>query len=166
MNASGMQGIARVAGPLVAALLLAGPLGAQEGPNSPPTFENLDALAWLVGTWGDEATLEHWTNGAGGLMLGVHRDLRDGRASFFEFLRIALTRDGGIVYLASPAGRNPPTAFTLTEIEENRAVFTNPDHDFPQRIDYALEDGDLVVTISEADQSNQRTWRWPRLDAP
>ena len=99
-------------------------------------------------------------------MLGVHRDLRDGRASFFEFLRIALTREGGIVYLASPAGRNPPTVFPAIVLEENRAVFENPEHDFPQRIEYRLyEEETLVVTISMADGSKRTTWRWPRRRA-
>lgn len=156
--------IAPMFGAIAMAFSLVGSGLAQPGAEGTMQVEDLEVLSWLIGTWGDEQTLEHWTDGAGGLMLGVHRDLRNGRASFFEFLRIALGRDGGVVYLASPAGRHPPTVFTMTEVGENRVVFTNPDHDYPQRIDYALEEGDLVVTISKADQSDQRTWRWRRLD--
>lgn len=162
---SGGARVPRAITVVVAIMLTAGSSGhvsAQE--QNGPRVEDLTSLSWLVGSWGDEKTLEHWTDGQGGLMLGVHRDLRDGRASFFEFLRIALTRDGGIVYLASPAGRHPPTVFPAVALERDRVVFANPEHDYPQRIEYSLEDGALIVTISNADQSNQRTWRWRRLD--
>lgn len=150
---------------LAAAPALAQAPSSEEPSSEEPQFESLDDLSWLVGTWGDESALEHWTDGDGGLMLGVHRDLRDGRASFFEFLRIALTQDGGIVYLASPAGRHPPTVFPATVVEERRAVFANPDYDFPQRIEYRLENEVLVVTISTTDGGRQTSWRWSRRDA-
>ena len=54
----------------------------------------------------------------------------------FEYLRI-VERDGGLVYVAQPGG-SPPTEFVLTELDNRRAVFDNPRHDYPQRIVYEL----------------------------
>ena len=67
-------------------------------------------------------------------MLGVHRDVKGGKAISFEFLRIQAT-PMGIVYFASPRGA-APTPFPMAEIGDQRIVFVNPAHDFPQRIIY------------------------------
>ena len=74
---------------------------------------------------------------AGGMMLGMSRSVRDGKASGYEFLRISEEPDGRIVFVASPSNQDSAT-FTLVEHEANRAVFENPEHDFPQRIIYSL----------------------------
>ncbi len=43
------------------------------------------------------------------------------------------------------------------------AVFENPDHDFPQRIRYALaEDGTLSATISDHAGTKSETFRFRR----
>lgn len=63
----------------------------------------------------------------------------------FEYLRI-VERDGGLVYVAQPGGR-APTEFALTKLDEKRAVFVNPRHDYPQRIVYELSK-EGVVTAS------------------
>lgn len=125
-----------------AALLVAAFAGAQPA--------SLDPVAFLAGTWaGEEGGLsmeEHWTPPAGGLMLGLHRDVAKGKAVFFEFLRIEATPKG-IVYLASPKGA-PATPFPLVESVGNRAVFENREHDFPTRIIYRLtSDGSLHARV-------------------
>ncbi|HVS02327.1 MAG TPA: DUF6265 family protein, partial [Thermoanaerobaculia bacterium] len=105
-------------------------------------------LAWMTGSWegtsGEVRMEEHWTAPAGGLMVGMHRDVGEGR-SFFEFLRLEETA-AGITYLASPRGR-PATPFPLVEVGEQRAVFANPEHDFPQRIVYWREGARLCARI-------------------
>jgi len=101
------------------------------------TRHRIDDLAWMAGSWasreGGKVMEEHWTAPAAGLMLGLHRDVAGGRAAF-EFLRIQ-ENDGAVTYLASPRGR-PETPFALVEVAAQRAVFANPEHDFPQRILY------------------------------
>src|SRR4029453_18050159 len=61
-----------------------------------------------VRTWtGGEDALsmeEHWTEPAGGILLGLHRDVKEGRTVLFEFLRIEETPDA-VTYWASPKGR-------------------------------------------------------------
>ena len=130
---------------------------------------DLSSLAWMAGSWEGEAggveMEEHWTAPKGGVMLGLHRDVRPERPAFFEFLRIVETEDG-VTYLASPMGREP-TPFSLVEASGTRVVFENPEHDFPQRISYELsEDGWLVSRIEGLVDGELRgsEWRWQRVE--
>lgn len=81
-------------------------------------------------------------------MLGVNRTTKDDGGGGFEFLRIAV--DGrDVVYFASPGGRTP-TPFRLTSQDKGRAVFENPDHDFPQRLTYEVSAGESLRIRVEA----------------
>lgn len=129
----------------------------------------LDELAWLAGRWAGQAGRlemeELWTEPNGGLMLGLHRDVIDGTARSFEFLRIEST-PAGIVYRSSPNGL-PVTTFQLVALEGKRVVFENPTHDFPTRILYWLtEDGRLHARIEgEQDgKSASEEWSWHPVD--
>ena len=122
----------------------------------------IDDLAWMSGHWTstkDGMVMEEiWTAPRGGMMLGLHRDAKGAKASF-EFIRIASTNDG-IVYFAQPGGR-PPTPFTLIESGRKRAVFANPQHDFPKRIVYWLEGAKLCARV-EGDGGNAEQWCWSK----
>ena len=128
---------------------------------------SVDRLAWMAGTWtgtdrGIEM-IEHWTDPKGGLMLGIHRDVKQGKAVFFEFLRIEATPKG-IVYLASPKGA-PATPFPMVELGDSRVVFENPEHDFPKRITYRLTpDGSLKARVEgvEKGRATAEEWIWRR----
>lgn len=77
---------------------------------------------------------------------------------FHEYLRIVPFRDGGLVYLAQPVGRFPPTPFRLILATPTELVFENPDHDFPQRIRYQLlnEGRTLVATVDGQENGEHR----------
>ena len=127
----------------------------------------LAELAWMGGEWygsdGPVQMEERWMEPRGGLMLGVHRDVKDGKAISYEFARIQSTPDG-IVYFASPEGR-PPTPFKLIESKDRRAVFANPSHDFPKRILYWLDAaGSLHARIEgdSGDKENAMEWTWKK----
>jgi hypothetical protein len=101
----------------------------------------LAQLAWLEGrftaaTGGEKPTEteEHWGPAGGGAMLGTARTVKSGRMTSFEFLRI-VERDGGLVYVAQPNG-GPAVEFVLTELTATRALFENPQHDYPKRVVY------------------------------
>ena len=123
----------------------------------------LEQLAWLAGSWtggqGDTVIEEFWTTPAGGLMVGLHRDLRPGRRAFFEFLRI-VEEKGQISYYAMPAGRSPATIFPLLSMSNRRVVFENPDHDFPQRIIYWLDGDMLHARIEGTEDGETRGMEW------
>jgi predicted enzyme related to lactoylglutathione lyase len=119
---------------------------------APPAHAGLEAVAFLAGSWvreeGERREEEHWMAPSGGLMLGMARTTQAGKATFFEHLRIEKAA-AGVVYHVSLAGR-PPVAFTLDSARSgrNRAVFVNPEHDFPTQVSYWLaEDGRLHARI-------------------
>lgn len=116
----------------------------------------VDQVAWLSGCWQGSAGEEWWLPPLGGTMVGVNRGPeREAKQPSFEFLRI-VEQETDLVYLASPGGRYPPTAFKATEVASDRAVFENPEHDFPQRITYWLEGHTLHARV-EARQEEE--WR-------
>ena len=124
-------------------------------------------LDWLTGAWGGEKdgvyAEEHWMAPLGGTLVGMHRDVRGGRAISFEFLRIE-ERQGKAVYLASPRGA-AATPFTAVEQSPRRIVFENRAHDFPQRIIY-WRDGDALHARVEGmvkGAMESEEWRWRAL---
>jgi hypothetical protein len=144
---------------------------------------SLDDLGWLAGHWrseergavtgsngtggtvtGGTVTEELWTTPAGGLMLGLNRQIRPGRRAAFEFLRIEESAEG-IRYVASPGG-GPATAFPLARTAERRVVFENPEHDWPQVIEYRLDEaGVLHLRAAGLEAGSQElTWTMVRTD--
>lgn len=117
---------------------------------TPPDNATVKDLAWMAGHWrldqGTTVVEEGWFAPAGGGMVGMNRTVSGNRTTAFEFLRIQET-DGGIVLFASPGGRCPETEFTLIGLDGHRAVFSNPEHDFPQRIIYRREGDHLHAEI-------------------
>jgi hypothetical protein len=126
----------------------------------------LSELTWLAGTWTGEAhgtrMEEHWTLPHGGIILGLHRDVRNEGRAFFEYLRIESTAEG-VFYQASPKGK-PAVPFEMVEHSSTKAVFENPEHDYPQRITYRREGDVLIARIESITDENARVseWRWER----
>jgi hypothetical protein len=135
-------------------------------PEPPP--DPIASLAWLEGTWtgqsGSMSTEEYWTAPRGGTLLGLHRDVKGDRTISYEFFRIQVS-DGVVTYWASPRNA-PPTPFRLKEMGPGRrAVFENPEHDFPQRILYWMTDDDtLHAGIEGPPNAKEKAmeWAWKR----
>ena len=139
-----------------ASLLLAGcSLLADDSPR-------IEMLTWMAGSWADSDTEEWWTTPKGGLMLGMNRSVQRGKTGF-EFLRIAETPEG-ITYFGSPGGR-PPTPFRLRQLERQRVVFENLEHDFPQRIIYWTKGASLCARVEGTIQGKTEgeEWCWNRV---
>ncbi len=143
---------------LIAALSLAG------------TPVQLNQLSWLAGHWrlvnGDRVVEEHWLAPDGGLMLGVSRTVRSGKATAHEFL--LLRQEGeGLVLVAHPSGQKE-TTFKLTSLTGTIAVFENPAHDFPKKIIYERKaDGSLLAAIEGPGPGGKvRRIEFPYLRAP
>ena len=124
---------------------------------------SIEELSWLAGAWQSASgTEEHWLPPAGGLMLGMHREVRGGGATF-EFLRIE-ARGGDLVLVAQPGGQ-PGVEFVLAERGPQRAVFVNPEHDFPQRIVYEIESSGALRAAAESCRDGEwqgLSWAWKR----
>jgi hypothetical protein len=108
------------------------------------------SLDWIGGHWcvelGDEIVEEVWLPPHGGVALGLGRTRTDEWTTAFEYLRIA-DHDGTLSYIAQPGGR-PPTVFKRTAGGERWIRFENPDHDFPQRIEYRRDGDGLHAEIA------------------
>ncbi len=127
-------------------------------------------MAWMEGHWagvtGEVQMEEHWTSAAGDGLVGMHKDVKAGRISGFEFFRIESHPDG-VYYMTSPGGA-PATPFKLVEQGERRVVFENAAHDFPQRILYWSPHPDTLCARIEGTingKSRAKDWRWPRVKA-
>jgi hypothetical protein len=140
---------------------VAGPIGAQ-APAAPappmktaePTITDVGALAWLGGCWGGTVNQrdfrEQWSPLRGGALLGVGSTVFEGKLQSYEYLRIE-PRVDGVYYVAIPSGQKED-AFRLvsvtTDDKDTIFTFSNPEHDFPQRIIYRrATEGWLYATI-------------------
>lgn len=119
----------------------------------------IDDLGWIAGCWENKGktegsyTMEHWTKPVG-MMLAVSRTVKNGRVGFFEYLRI-IEKDSDIFYVAKPANAEKETSFKLTSLENKNAIFENPEHDFPQRIVYKLENDDTIAVRVESEKNGK-----------
>lgn len=104
-------------------------------------------LAFMTGEWvtEDRSVDEVWLAPRGEIMVGLGRTVKDGRTSFFEYLRIEV-QGGTPVFLASPNGKSPPVPFKQIESSSTKVVFFNPEHDDPKRITYEREGEGLRAT--------------------
>ena len=97
-------------------------------------------------------------------MLGVHRDVVNGKAVNYELLRIEM-QGNEVVYTSIPNGKTA-TSFRLTSVVERRVVFENPAHDFPQRILYWSSQEDELCARIEGPQGGKvvgEEWCWTRI---
>ena len=139
---------------------------AQTAAPAPPANAAVDSLHWLSGCWSRDAngrrTEEHWMRPAGGTLLGMSRTVANGRTLEFEHLLIRA--DGAdILYVAKPS-RQAEATFKLVDHSSDwrRLRFENPQHDFPQRIEYELAGDDaLTARISGPSGGRERTVTYP-----
>jgi hypothetical protein len=119
-------------------------------------------LSWLAGYWldcsGGREASETWSDPRAGLIVGHSVTVRNGRSGF-ESARIAPMKDGGLAYFAQPDGA-PATPFRLIDSGPQRAVFANPDNDFPHRIIYERAGDVLTARIEGADDDENRSVQW------
>jgi ketosteroid isomerase-like protein len=118
--------------------------------NSAKAAPATPSLDWLSGHWcaeQDTNTIEElWLPPHGGVSVGLGRTLDSERTTGFEYFRI-VDLDGVQSFVAQPGG-NLPTTFRRTDGGENWIRFENPDHDFPQRIEYHRAGETLHAEVS------------------
>jgi hypothetical protein len=131
----------------LAILSCVGAVTAQEAAKTTST-PKIEDLGWITGCWErkDPAKqlriVEQWMEPDGGAMLGMSRTVKDGKMTGYEFLRI-VGDAGTIKYISRPSGNSSDTEFPVLSLTSNEVIFSNPQHDFPQRIIYR-RDGDKL----------------------
>lgn len=109
-----------------------------------------ESLDWMAGQWCADSSgtsvEEVWLPPRGGVLVGLGRTHSADGTVGFEFLRIAVENDVQN-YIAQPGG-DPPTYFARTDGGENWVRFENPEHDFPQRIEYRRDGDKLYAEVA------------------
>lgn len=122
-----------------------------------------DQLRWFAGCWEMKAdgrlVEEHWFKPGGDGLMGMSRTTRGDDLAEYEFTRIARV-EGTLTYLAMPVGQ-APTLFKATKITDDEALFENPTHDFPRKIQYWRKGKDsLKAQISGPTRNGPKTITW------
>ncbi len=129
----------------------------------------LKQFDWLAGNWqsvsgnanGTQIVVdETWMVPRGSVMLGINRTVGQNRKTNFEYMRL-VESEGALELLASPGGREP-TAFPLVSFDEpnQRAVFENGAHDFPNRIIYDRSGNRLLARIEGSFDGKPASMQW------
>ncbi len=120
------------------------------------------SLEWMAGSWvqerGNEKVLESWVGPSNGTMAAVNLSSWETGKTSYEFLRIIDTQET-MSYIASPSGQ-APVEFQFKEAGNQRVVFENLAHDFPQRIIYWRDGEKLAARIEGKLQGKERSDEW------
>ncbi len=120
----------------------------------------IDSLSWLAGKWsgpmwGGEFVATYCAP-AGDKLLSFSELRKGDEAVFYEF-EVFEAREEGLVFTPSPRGQKKET-FKLTSSEASKAVFENPEKDFPTCIEYHRAAKDrLVITLSDPHGKSGKT---------
>ncbi len=108
---------------------------------------------------------ELWTEPRDGMMLGVGRDGFGPKVQGWEVTRIVRKVDGSVAYLAQVKG-GQVVEFARSVSSDEAIEFTNPLHDYPQRIRYSRQGQLLVAEISLMDGSRPHRWLYRPVASP
>ncbi len=122
--------------------------------------EDFKKIHWLLGNWERsdmQAGLtgcESWIECSPYEFHGLGIVMKGKDTVFVEKLKIIL-KDATIYYVAVVPENNKPVYFKLTEITSSSVGFENPDHDFPKKISYKLQQQRLIAIASGDGKVNE-----------
>ena len=115
----------------------------------------LASLSWIEGDWTmttkkGEQRMELWRKADKNLYTGKGVKVASGDTTLLESIRLSY-HDEQTWYIPTVPDQNnaQPVPFKMVQSGENKVVFENPDHDFPQRILYQYLPG--VKNSKDAD---------------
>jgi hypothetical protein len=115
--------------------------------------QDLTPYEWMLGTWerqntkAGQTSLEWWIKKSATEFIGKGISLHGTDTVFVEKLRL-IVKDNAVYYIADVKQNPEPTYFKVTGSTPSGFTCENPEHDFPKKIDYALNGADLIATIS------------------
>lgn len=128
--------------------------------------QTLEELHWLKGCWrtdgGARVVTEVWSAPPMPAMVGYSYTTRDGQIRDWEQMRIEVL-DGAPVFIAMPGGGAPVRFRMRAGDGPNRARFENPEHDYPQVVEYRRDGDALTATISRTDGANPIAFNYRRI---
>ena len=94
-------------------------------------------------------------------MIGSGREGQGDTVRHWEWMRIERGADGVPSFYGSPKGA-PAVGFKAIEASANAVTFTNPAHDFPQRVRYVRTTTGIDAEVSMTDGSRPVRWSYRR----
>lgn len=91
--------------------------------------------------------MEIWVKKSNKEFVGKGINLKGLDTSFVEKLKL-IVRENKIYYVADVPENKEPVLFEMTDQTGTQVTFENPNHDFPKKIVYELNDRKLKATIS------------------
>ena len=116
--------------------------------------DSIQSINWILGQWksddGKNITLESWTEVSQETYegLGETHSKESKQLKSSESLRL-VEMGSEVFYVAKVAHNEHPIAFKLTQCSSLLAVFENPAHDFPKKLEYQLDENQLTVIVSD-----------------
>ncbi len=122
---------------------------------------------WLIGTWENNTSrgnvYETWNKVNDNELSGKSYVLKEKDTTVFETIRLVQEQDS-LFYIPTVKNQNNdlPLRFSSKLISEDRLVFENPKHDFPQIISYTKIGVDsLIAEISGIKNGQERKQTFP-----
>lgn len=118
---------------------------------------SLNEFHWLLGDWvadnGKSVTIESWQQVSPHTFEGFgESNLKSSnKRQSVELLRL-VEMNNEIFYIAKPQQNKHPVGFKLTQCTNKNAVFENPDHDFPKKLNYRLMTHNQIQVIVSGDK--------------
>lgn len=118
-------------------------------------YTNIAKAGWFLGEWGNKSAegelTERWNKENDSVYHGESYFVVGGKDTVFsEHVKLE-DANGKLAYIVTVPGQNneQPVRFEMTSSNENRIVFENPQHDYPNKIVYNKVGNDsLVAEIS------------------
>lgn len=121
-------------------------------------LDDFKLLYPLIGEWSapykDGEIVEKWEKKYAKMMKGETVYAKDNEEESREDIQLVL-EDRRIYYIPKLKGEDDeePVQFTLIEIDKNKFIFENKDHDFPKRIIYVMKTPDEMDATIEGETS-------------
>lgn len=122
---------------------------------------SIQSLNWLLGDWQytrqDMVFTEFWSYSMDSTTLeGRGIAYKNNRIVSQEEMRIEqIDRDLYYIVTVKNHNENKAIPFRLTSLTDNSVTFENPDHDFPQKIEYTMINQDSINAVVSA-TSNEK----------
>jgi hypothetical protein len=120
------------------------------------SLEGVAALAWLQGSWrtadGDSVWEAVYSSPEGGEVVSASKEIAGGKVTTYDYERF-FEKDGKVVFSPYPHGKKSKHEFPLESLDAGakKAVFANPENDFPSKFTYhRVADDRLTVTLEGA----------------
>lgn len=117
---------------------------------------SLQSLEWILGEWqhiqGEMVFTEQWQMSPdSSLYIGTGKAQKNDKIVSQEDMRIEML-NGELHYIVTVHNHNENSAipFRLTSSTNNSVIFENPDHDFPQKIEYTFKNNNSIHAVVSA----------------